>query len=203
MHAFLYRIAKWLVRWGSKLFVRVKIQGLEHAQGQGAYLLCGNHLSWFDGAIILLLPKKRIVRLMCKKELFSIFPGRWFYEFAYFFPVDREGNDVQSVKTALKVLKDGHVLGIFPEGTRSKSQELLPFHNGPVTLAHRQKVPIVPFGRTKKVGLWGKICVSIGVPYYIDCDDRRLSQEQTERFTQELREKVMEEMEKAERMLHG
>ena len=71
---------------------------------------------------------------------------------AYFFPVDREGNDVQSVKTALKVLKDGHVLGIFPEGTRSKSQELLPFHNGPVTLAHRQKVPIVPFGRTKKVG---------------------------------------------------
>ena len=181
MHAFLYRIAKWLVRWGSKLFVRVKIQGLEHAQGQGAYLLCGNHLSWFDGAIILLLPKKRIVRLMCKKE----------------------GNDVQSVKTALKVLKDGHVLGIFPEGTRSKSQELLPFHNGPVTLAHRQKVPIVPFGRTKKVGLWGKICVSIGEPYYIDCDDRRLSQEQTERFTQELREKVMEEMEKAERMLHG
>ena len=62
---------------------------------------------------------------------------------------------------------------------------------------------ISPFGRTKKVGLWGKICVSIGEPYYIDCDDRRLSQEQTERFTQELREKVMGEMEKAERMLHG
>lgn len=150
MHAFLYRIAKWLVRWGSKLFVRVKIQGLEHAQGQGAYLLCGNHLSWFDGAIILLLPKKRIVRLMCKKELFSIFPGRWFYEFAYFFPVDREGNDVQSVKTALKVLKDGHVLGIFPEGTRSKSQELLPFHNGRSPWPTVRRCPSYPLAVQKR-----------------------------------------------------
>ena len=150
--------------WNGRDVYKRQIQGLEHAQGQGAYLLFGKHLSWFDGAIILLRPKRRIVRLMFKKELFSIFPGRWFYEFAYFFPVDREGNDVQSVKTALKVLKDGHVLGIFPEGTRSKSQELLPFHNGPVTRADRQKGPIVPFGRTKKVGLGGKICVSIGEP---------------------------------------
>jgi len=202
MHLFFYRTVIAIVRFLLKFVIRLKIVGKENIPMDGPCIICCNHVAWFDGVIMVLI-HKRVVKVMSKKEIFDFFLTRWIMKFVYFFPVDRDKNDVNAVKTALKILKDGEPLGIFPEGTRSKSGVLLPFHDGPVTLAFRQKVPIVPMGRSGRTHIFGKICVSIGEPFYIESDSRRLSKEETAAATQLLREHIISEVEKAEQLKHG
>ena len=159
----MYKFLKVIVKAIFFSLFRVKIIGKENLKFEGKMIIYSNHVAAIDPFFIHCM-LDRMPRFMAKKEIFQNKLIAWVVTKLGAFPVDRDNADMNSIKTAFRVLNNGEILGIFPEGTRSNSQELLPFHNGPVTLAHRQKVPIVPFGRTKKVGLWGKICVSIGEP---------------------------------------
>ncbi|MBG9784486.1 lysophospholipid acyltransferase family protein [Shouchella lehensis] len=119
----LYRFGQAVCRLVLRTLFKVEIRGKEHIPSEGGVLLCSNHISNFDppllGAFI-----HRQVRYMAKKELFDKKGIGKLLKGLGAFPVKRGGNDRESLRTALRILKEGDMVGLFPEGTRSKTGEI-------------------------------------------------------------------------------
>lgn len=119
----LYPFSKFVV---STLFFplfRIKIIGKEHFPKEGGVLLCSNHIHNFDPPIVgITCP--RPVHFMAKEELFHLPILKNILPSIKAYPVKRGMSDREAFRTTLKLLKDGHVVGLFPEGTRSKTGEL-------------------------------------------------------------------------------
>ncbi|WP_309571205.1 lysophospholipid acyltransferase family protein [Deinococcus sp.] len=127
------------------------VQGLEHVPPPGTPLvIAANHVSGLDPFLVArALPRGRYLQFMAKKELFLPVIG-WIIRTGGSFPVDRSGNDVGAIRTALRVLKDNGTVGIFPEGTRG-GQEL---HGGVALIAAKGRAPILPAGISKQGKRW-------------------------------------------------
>ena len=109
------------------LFFRpVELRGTENLEDEAA-ILCANHSSAWDPILLVLaMPQSFNVRIMAKKQLFSIPVVGWFLRNIGVFPVDRGNSDINAVKTAITSLRDGWNLLIFPEGTRVKQPGQVP-----------------------------------------------------------------------------
>lgn len=126
------------------LFLPSQVSGLENVPDEGGFILCANHLSARDPLYLAHCCRKRRIRYMAKAELFKFKPLAWFLKLLDAFPVDRGHNDLSAVRTALKITSDGHALGIFPQGTRSKDNSRTPMLGGVSLVALRAKVPVIP-----------------------------------------------------------
>ena len=166
----LYRTLKFIVKPFFILNHRVKIKGLENIPKEGPVVLAGNHKSYFD-ALIMHAGPKRIVHMLAKKELFKTKFTNAFFKAAACIPVDRKEHDDNAKKEALKVLNDGDVLGIFPEGTTKKKVDLLPFKYGAVSLAKKAKAMLVPFAITGCYNPFkGGVTITYGPAYQVTGD---------------------------------
>lgn len=122
----------------------VKVQNKQNLRiKQGCVIIC-NHISNWDPLVLGHSVKTQPVNYMAKEELFKKKVANWFLRRLHAIPVARGKSDLKAVKTALTVLKNGNILGIFPEGTRSETGELLPFEPGAALMALRAGVPVVP-----------------------------------------------------------
>lgn len=138
-----YKIFKMLCRLWFGTILRTRIIGLENIPENGAFILAANHVSNWDppflGTFI-----KREVCYMGKEELFKNPVMAWACRNLHVFPVKRGAADKTAIKTAVKILKDGKCLGIFPEGTRSKTGKLGKAEAGVSLIAAMTKAPIIP-----------------------------------------------------------
>ncbi len=126
-------------------FITVECVGLENLPANGPCVLASNHVSNFDPPMILCYLRRRHVFYMAKIELFNSALNRWFFANTGAFPIDRSGNDKWALAHAGRVLEAGQVLGMFPEGTRSKEDGRLKKGKlGTVALALEYQVPVVP-----------------------------------------------------------
>lgn len=136
-----------IVYTSCKLFLstvyRRRVWGRENLPENGGYIIIANHQRLFDPAFIDFAVGKR-VRYMAKAEIFKNPISAAFFRILGAFPVNRGKSDVSAVKTADNVLKNGEILGIFPEGTRSKTGELLKFKNGAALVAAQTGADILP-----------------------------------------------------------
>ena len=107
--AFIYRIA-----------FRVKIKG--NVPKEGSYILCCNHINYLDAAAIVLFNKRK-VNFVAKEDLFKHRILFWLGHLFDAIPIKRDMQDIEAMKRCLKVLKNGELLGIFPEGTRKRNGE--------------------------------------------------------------------------------
>src|SRR5207237_9825376 len=108
----------------------------------GPLVVAATHRSYLDPPLLgTWFP--RTVHFMAKKELFDIFGLSWLIRHVHAFLVDRERADLSSFRRALHILKDGGVVGIFPEGTRNIAGEAKA-RGGAVLLASTAACPIVP-----------------------------------------------------------
>lgn len=108
---------------------------------------------------------------MAKKEYFDNVFTRWFFKGVGCIPVDRSSKDKRAVDSALSVLKDGGAIGIFPEGTRNRTNnKLLPFKFGAVSLALKSDSYIIPFGISGKYKINGGLTVRFGKPFKVSSD---------------------------------
>lgn len=162
----LYEFAKGMFRFQFKL-MGWKIQGVENLPAEGPVILAINHQSIWDPLVAASsLPRR--VSFMAKEELFSVpVLGKVFLKLGAF-PVKRGQGDMSAIRQSLAILKEGRVLGLFPEGTRSKSGEIQKGLPGMVLLMEKSKASVVPikvFGtRHLLTKGWGKITVVIGKP---------------------------------------
>ncbi len=119
----LYEFGQAVCRSYLSLFYKVKVLGKENIPENGGVLLCCNHISNLDppllGAYI-----RRPIHYMAKQELFDKPILKSLLPKIHAFPVRRGMSDKQALRTGLKLMKDGKMLGLFPEGTRSKDGQI-------------------------------------------------------------------------------
>lgn len=130
-----------------KLKYRTKYIGTENVPDEGAYILASNHTSAVD-PIMIGIGMKRQVLFMAKDELFKNRFLNWFLRKLGAFPVDRGKADTDSIRHFEDVLKEGYLMGIFIEGTRSKDGTFLKPKNGCSLIAWDTKTPVIPVCHT-------------------------------------------------------
>ncbi|MDO5124649.1 MAG: lysophospholipid acyltransferase family protein [Eubacteriales bacterium] len=146
--------------------VRTKYTNRNNIKEEGRYVFASNHVSFAD-PIFVGVGQKIPIRFMGKAELFKNPITNWFFTKMGAFPVDRASNDGEAIKYAMKVIDGGDALGIFIEGTRSKTGELLRPRSGAVMIAHQMNCKIIPVCvtyRTKKQHFFSRRYVSFGEP---------------------------------------
>lgn len=149
----LYGFARTVISLLLRAYFRETVEGAGKVPATGAFVLAANHVSYLDPpALGVACP--RPVHFMAKAELFRIPVLGIFLPQVGAFPVHRGAADRQAIRHALAVLEQGGVVGVFPEGTRSRTGHLLAPQGGAALLALKAGVPIVP------AGIWGTERVS-------------------------------------------
>ncbi len=138
-----YVIGRFICRVVLKLFFRYRVEGHENVPRTGGVLLVANHANYLDPPL-LGSSVERHVHFMAKAELFKIPVLGWILPRVKAFPVARGGSDRGAVRHALRILESGGVVGIFPEGTRTRTGEMLPFQRGAGLIATRANATVVP-----------------------------------------------------------
>ena len=137
-----YHLGGSLARLICRLAGGYQVHGREHIPEGGA-LICPNHISYLDPpAVGAALPRRTYY--FAKKELFQVPVFGSIIRKCYAFPVDRERNDREAIRTAIFLLQGGELLVLFPEGQRSPDGSLQPANIGPAMIASRAGVPVVP-----------------------------------------------------------
>jgi 1-acyl-sn-glycerol-3-phosphate acyltransferase len=129
---------------------RFDVRGAEHVPTTGGAIICSNHVSYFDFTFLGLgaLPQHRMVRFMAKSSVFDHwFAGRFMRAMRHI-PVDRRAG-AAAFEAAVRALKDGEVVGVFPEATISPSFTVKDLKAGAARMAVQSGVPIVP------AAVWG------------------------------------------------
>lgn len=163
-----YSIFKPFLKLLYLIYYNPKIEGKENIPKKGSIIVCGNHIHLMDQFGVM-VSTKRMIHYMAKKEYFDS-------KFAFFFKlsgcisVNRQIKDENAKREAIQLLEKGYAVGIFPEGTRNKTKEiLLPFKYGAVSLASKTNSYIVPFGIKGTYKFRSKdLIIKIGKPFKID-----------------------------------
>lgn len=130
--------SRWLV--GRRL--QVRLHGAEHVPATGPVILASNHVGVADGPLLAVF-SPRPVHALTKSEMFDLRGMGRFLLASGQIPLDRFNTDPAAVKTCLRVLRDGDVVGIFPEGARGAG-DFERFHRGAAYLALVSGAPVVP-----------------------------------------------------------
>lgn len=121
----------------------VTVHGSERVPASGGVLLAANHIGMIDGPLLALFAP-RPVHALTKEEMFASRLGGAFFRAAGQIPLNRFGADPGAIKAVLRVLRDGGVAGIFPEGTRGDGLLTERFQHGAAYLALATGAPVVP-----------------------------------------------------------
>ena len=164
----LYKICRVVLGFIFKIYYNPKIIGKENIPKEGAIVVAGNHIHLFDQCLTI-LSTKRYLCYMAKKEYFDNKKVAWFFKGNGCIPVDRSKKDPNAKEKALGVLKDNGAIGIFPEGTRNRINDLLqPFKYGAVSMAEKTNATIVPFAITGEYKFRSKdLTVTFAKPFKV------------------------------------
>lgn len=158
---------------------------------EGGAILCPNHTTISDPLfVVFALGLKTKPQVMAKAEFMRIPVLGWLLKQAGVFAVDRGKADVAAVKRALKCLKDGDKLLMFPEGTRSKDGELGEAKTGAAMFAIRTGVPIVPMYIPAEKRWFRRTPVVFGEPFIPQIEGKKGTSEDYERVAGELMERI-------------
>ena len=177
------------------LFYPLKVYAKENIPNGGAILIC-NHFRAIDCGFIVRADKKDNIKFLAKNELFK---NKLFGKIVKSYgaiPIDRENPDMKSLLAAIRTIKDGNKLCIFPEGTRNKTgtNELQDIKGGAEVFAVRAKCPIVPIMILKKSKIFRKTHMFIGKPFTLeDFYGKKLTEIDMENMSNIVREKMIEQ----------
>lgn len=165
---FLYRFGRFTLTPLFKFYYRPKVIGKENIPTDGSIVIAGNHKHLYD-QYLTVISTKRFVTYMAKREYFDSKKTKWFYKGTGCIPVDRSIHDETAKEKAIDVLNSGNALGIFPEGTRNKTDAfLLPFKFGAVSMAKKTDSYILPFGITGDYKFRSKnLTIRYGKPFKV------------------------------------
>ena len=154
-----YAITRVLVRLFVPLLGGITVIGAENIPKTGPIILAPNHRSYMDPPYLSMVTKRQL-HLMAKDSLFRVPVFGAYIKAMGAFPVKRGAADRGAIKQAIAELKAGHVMGIFPEGTRAASGTLLPAEKGFALVAKQTGIPIVPIaleGTDKVLPMHGRL----------------------------------------------
>jgi 1-acyl-sn-glycerol-3-phosphate acyltransferase len=162
-----------------RLIYRPRARGVENLPKTGPFILASNHISFVDSLFVPLVCPRSVV-FLGKADYFDKARTRWFMKAANVIPVRREGGSASeaAILAGIRALKEGHVVGIYPEGTRSPDGRLYRGKTGVARMALEARVPVVPVAvqgtddimplDAKAPRLSGRATVTFGKPLYFD-----------------------------------
>ena len=140
----LYWLSRGFVYFCLLLKYRLRVSGREHVPARGGAVIAANHCSYLDPPVMAGCSNRRIVHFMARDTLFSNPVARWFFPRVGVIALDRTKGDLGALKKAIATLKEGHVIGLFPEGTRSPDGQMREAKGGIGFLIAKGNVPVVP-----------------------------------------------------------
>ncbi|MBQ8618387.1 MAG: 1-acyl-sn-glycerol-3-phosphate acyltransferase [Clostridia bacterium] len=162
-----YQLAVGVLGAATKVLFFARVEGKENIP-DGPCVIMGNHRAWIDPFCLAMCARDREIRFMGKKELWGNKIFAWIAKQVRGIPVDRGSADMASIRMSMTVLKAGHTLGIFPEGTRTKGDGMMPLQGGASLLALRSKCPVVPVYIDGEYKLFRPVVVRVGKPVEMD-----------------------------------
>lgn len=139
----------------------IRVEGKENIP-EGPFIICANHRSYLDPVLIILIFDRRVY-FMAKSELFRIWWLAPIIKAFGAFPVKRGKSDIGAIKKAIEVIKSGNILGIFPEGKRNRTKEIiLKGEKGVATIIKATGAKVLPVSISGKIVPFGRIRVRIG-----------------------------------------
>lgn len=163
---FVRKVTKGFLRTLYKIAFRMEITGEENktkAGEKGGFIICANHVNFLDAVAVVVFSKEKI-RFIGKHDLARVGIIRWLAHLFDVIPIKRNTQDLEAMKRALKALKNGEILGIFPEGTRRGMAKNQKVKNGAAFMAIRAGVPVVPVGISGSFKPFGKVRIKYGEP---------------------------------------
>lgn len=187
-----YRIVLCIVRFVLLFVFRLKRIGMENIPKSGGAIIAYNHKSNWD-PVIAGVTSTRKLRFMAKEELFKnpIFGG--LIKLLGAFPIKRGKGDIGTFKSSLKILHDGDVMLIFPEGRRVKDGKKVKAKPGVAAIAHRAGVPVIPASISGEYKWMHKITVTYGECVYLDFD-KKLTPEEIQAAADDIMDKIRENL---------
>lgn len=177
------------------ILLGLKVEGLENLPADGGIIVVANHVSNWD-PVMIALALNRPVHFMGKAELFNYkILGKLLIALNAF-QVKRGSADRQSIRQALKLLEEGKVLGIFPEGTRNKTGQELKTQTGAAFIALRAGAGIIPVAcvgtnHIFPIGWFRPLQVRVGKPLLLsDYQDQKVNSAALEQLSNEIFDKI-------------
>ena len=162
---FVYTLARRVADVVCHVIFPTRFHHRENYQLDAPYIAMSNHNSAIDPFFLAYPCKRYEVRFVGKKELVKKkWLSRLLNDGLHMITVDRHNSDLAAMRQCVKVLRDGYVLGIFPEGTRHHEELMTEVETGAAVLALRAKVPILPVYIASKPKLFRMNHVYIGKP---------------------------------------
>lgn len=183
-----YKIVRPLVVFFIRVFFRPRVIGVENIPKEGRVVLAGNHTKWLD-PVMLVAVCKRQIHFLAKEELFHGFT-KWIVEGMGCVPVNRKIHDKGALKSAIQFLNYDLCVGIFPEGTINRTQEvIMPFKIGAVKASYDSDAFLVPFVITGKYKIFQR---SVQVEFLKPRKIGENLEKENEKFMNSVREKLIE-----------
>ncbi|MCC8159813.1 MAG: 1-acyl-sn-glycerol-3-phosphate acyltransferase [Oscillospiraceae bacterium] len=185
-----YRICYAIVRFALLFVFRLKFVGRENLPKEGGAIVAFNHTSNWD-PVVAGLSSGRKLRFMAKEELFENPVFGALISRLGAFPVHRGKGDIGAIKSSLKILSEGEVMLMFPEGHRIKDGRKVKAKPGIALIAQRAKVPVVPVCISGKYAWLHKITVTYGKPISLEeYYGKRLEQEKIQEIADGILDRV-------------
>jgi len=161
---YLYKVCKIIYSVLLKIIFRSKVIGIENIPKEGSLIFAGNHKHAVDPTLVM-SSTNRIVHYMAKEELFKGLHGIIFKKIGLI-KIYRNKSNPHAIIEAENILNNGGTIGIFPEGTRNKTdKELLKFRHGTVVIAKKTNTKILPFAIKGKYKLFRRgLNIEFGKP---------------------------------------
>lgn len=175
------------------IFFKYKVVGVENIPKEGNVIIAANHKSNLDPIFIAAAIENRQVAAIAKKELFNFKPLGYILDKLNVIPINRDKPDISTIKNILKAIKNGYVLGIFPEGTRIKGPGFGEAKAGLSVFAVKGKAVVVPISIISNYKIFNRVTIFIDKPvsfeqYYKE----KLTTQEHERLSQNILEIIKE-----------
>lgn len=176
------------------LICKVEVIGLENVPDRGSAMIVINHMSLIDAPLVAVMIDRPDVTALIGDSYQKILPMRWLINAVHGIWINRENADFHALRQALDFLQTGGLLGIAPEGTRSKVGAMIPAKTGVAYLADKAKVPLIPtaisgteiaFREVRRFHR-PRIKVEFGRPFYLPPLDRKDREGSMQRNTDEI-----------------
>ena len=190
-----YKIIRAVLNFILFVIFRLHVEGWDNVPPNGAIMVAPNHKSDWDPPLIGVAFDTRIIHYMAKEELFKNPIFGWIIRQFGTFPVKRGAVDRTAIRQAIRELKAGNPLGIFPEGTRIRREGLGRFHSGMASLALMTGTPILPvavIGSRYLPHRKGPLAVLIGKP--VPVKKQRPTDELVAELNEEIKGKIQQLM---------